>query len=76
MTEDINSIDSKVYNDVRFSYSFNDNVNAYIGVTNLFDEQPAHLGSNQKYQQQGTTTNGTAFDLVGRAYYAGIKLDF
>jgi outer membrane receptor protein involved in Fe transport len=76
MTEEINSIDSKVYNDVRFSYSFNDNVNAYIGVTNLFDEQPAHLGSNQKYQQQGTTTNGTAFDLVGRAYYAGIKLDF
>lgn len=76
MTKEVNSVDSRVYNDVRFSYSFSENINAYFGVSNLFDEQPPHLGSNQKYQQQGTTTNGTAFDLVGRAYYAGIKLNF
>ncbi|WP_220767685.1 TonB-dependent siderophore receptor, partial [Shewanella sp. MBTL60-007] len=76
MTEELNSVDSRIYNDVRFSYNFTENFNGYFGVKNLFDEQPPHLTANHKYQQQGTTTNGTAFDLVGRGYYAGIKLDF
>lgn len=76
LTEDLNSIDSRFYNDVRFSYTFTDNINAYLGVTNLFDEQPPHLTANHKYQQQGTLTNGTAFDLVGRSYYAGVKVNF
>ena len=35
-----------------------------------------HLTAGHKYQQQGTLTNGTAYDLVGRAYYAGVKLNF
>lgn len=76
MTESLNSVDSKVYNDVRVSYNITDNANAYVGVTNLFDEQPELLTANHKYQQQGTLTNGTAFDLTGRAFYAGVKFNF
>ena len=76
LTEELNSIDSQVYNDVRFSYNLTNQINAYFGITNLFDEQPPHLTAGHKYQQQGTLTNGTAYDLVGRAYYAGIKLNF
>jgi len=76
LTEELNSIDSRFYNDVRFSYKVTDNINTYFGVTNVFDEQPPHLTANHKYQQQGTLTNGTAFDLTGRAYYAGVKVDF
>jgi len=76
LTEDLNSIDSQVYNDVRFSYNLTNQINAYFGITNLFDEQPPHLTAGHKYQQQGTLTNGTAYDLVGRAYYAGVKLNF
>jgi len=76
LTEELNSIDSQVYNDVRFSYNLTNQINAYFGITNLFDEQPPHLTAGHKYQQQGTLTNGTAYDLVGRAYYAGVKLNF
>ena len=76
LTEELNSIDSQVYNDVRFSYNLTNQINAYFGITNLFDEQPPHLTAGHKYQQQGTLTNGTAYDLVGRAYYAGVKVNF
>ena len=76
LTEELNSIDSQVYNDVRFSYNLTNQINAYFGITNLFNEQPPHLTAGHKYQQQGTLTNGTAYDLVGRAYYAGVKLNF
>ena len=76
LSKELNAIDSRVYNDVRFSYSITDNVNAYVGINNLFDEQPPLLTANHKYQQEGTLTNGTAFDLTGRAYYAGIKVNF
>lgn len=76
LSDALNSVDSRVYNDVRFSYNITSDINAYIGVTNLFDEQPPHLTANHKYQQEGTLTNGTAFDLTGRAYYAGVKIDF
>ena len=76
LSDELNSVDSRVYNDVRVSYNLTENVNAYFGITNLFDEQPPSLTANHKYQQEGTLTNGTAFDLTGRAYYAGIKVNF
>ncbi|MCH2055531.1 MAG: TonB-dependent receptor [Thalassotalea sp.] len=76
MTEELNSVGSQMYNDIRFSYTFNENTNAYFGISNVFDKQPPLLTANHKYQQQGTLTNGTAFDLTGRAFYAGIKLNF
>ncbi len=76
LTPELNAIDSRIYNDVRFSYQVTNNISTYLGITNVFDEQPPHLTANHKYQQQGTLTNGTAFDLTGRAYYAGVKVDF
>lgn len=76
MTESLNSVGSRVYNDVRFSYQVNDAIKGYLGISNVFDVQPPLLTANHKYQQQGTLTNGTAFDLSGRAFYAGVTLDF
>lgn len=76
MTESLNTIDAQYYNDIRFSYQFNENANTYLGVKNVFDEQPPLLTADHKYQQAGTLSNGTAYDLVGRYFYAGITLSF
>ena len=72
----INTIDAVVYNDVRVSYNILDNSNVYVGVNNLFDEQPQVIGAGQNYHQAGTNTNGTAFDLTGRQFYAGLTFKF
>jgi len=58
------------------SYQLSAQMNAHFGVNNLFDVMPPLLTANHKYQQAGTLTNGTAFDLTGRAFYAGVHLKF
>jgi outer membrane receptor protein involved in Fe transport len=65
-----------VYVDLRGSYRFNDSVSAYIGSNNLFDETPPAMGFTHKYFQQAVNTNGTAFDTVGRQWYAGLTATF
>lgn len=75
-TDALNSIDSVVYVDLRGSYRFNETINAYIGSNNLFDEDPPTMGFSHKYFQQGVNTNGTAFDTVGRQWYAGVNVTF
>lgn len=76
MSEELNTIESMVYNDLRVSYNIMEKTNLFVGVTNLFDEQPPLLTATHKYQQQGTLTNGTAYDLSGRQFYAGVKMSF
>ncbi|MBB1316717.1 TonB-dependent receptor [Shewanella sp. SR43-4] len=76
MTDELNEIESRTYHDARISYSFSDSVNAYFGIKNIFDKQPPQLTQTHKYYQVGTLTNGTAYDLFGRSFYAGLKLNF
>ena len=76
MTESLNSVPSRIYNDLRLSYQFTPQINSHFGINNLFDVTPPLLTANHKYQQQGTLTNGTAFDLTGRAFYAGVHIKF
>ena len=75
-TAALNDIDSVMYVDLRGSYQLNDSVNLYIGSNNLFDETPPAMGFTHKYFQQANNTNGTAFDTVGRQWYAGITANF
>jgi outer membrane receptor protein involved in Fe transport len=76
MTEALNNVPSRTYNDLRLSYQLSPQMNAHFGVNNLFDVMPPLLTANHKYQQAGTLTNGTAFDLTGRAFYAGVHVTF
>jgi outer membrane receptor protein involved in Fe transport len=75
-TESLNSADAIIYNDLRVSYTLLEDSNIYIGVNNLLDEQPKIIGSNQKYHNVGTNSNGIAYDLTGRQIYAGINVKF
>lgn len=76
LNDNLNNIDSVFYVDMRGSYRFNESVEAFIGFNNLFDEQPPSMGSSHKYHHNGVSTNGTAFDTVGRQWYAGISASF
>lgn len=72
----LNDIDSVMYVDLRGSYKINDTFQVYVGANNLFDEEPADLGFTHQYNEQGTNTNGTAFDVTGRQIYTGLKMTF
>jgi outer membrane receptor protein involved in Fe transport len=47
----------------------------YFGVDNIFDKDPPRLLSGSEYGS-ATLPTDTAYDLIGRFFYAGIKLEF
>jgi iron complex outermembrane receptor protein len=72
----LNTADAIVYNDLNVTYTVFEDSSVYFGINNLFDEQPKVIGSNQNYHNVGTNSNGIAYDLTGRQFYAGIKVKF
>lgn len=72
----LNEFDSVTYVDLRGAYQVSDSIGVYAGANNLFDEEAPTMGFNHKYHQQGVSTNGTAFDTVGRQWYVGINTTF
>jgi iron complex outermembrane receptor protein len=76
LNDNLNDIDSVVYVDLRGSYRVSESINVYVGSNNLLDESPPRMGSSHKYHQNGVSTNGTAFDTVGRQWYAGVTATF
>jgi outer membrane receptor protein involved in Fe transport len=47
----------------------------YFGVDNVFDKDPPLLLSGSEYGS-ATLPTDTAYVLIGRFFYAGIKLEF
>ena len=45
------------------------------GVDNLFDRQPNRVGAGPTTNAAGTTATGY-YDVLGRRYYASVKLTF
>ncbi len=73
VTSSLNNIDSVTYFDLRGSWQISDKINVYVGGTNLFDEEPPAIVGGQRYFETGVETNGTAFDVTGRQWYAGMQ---
>jgi len=55
------------------SYNVNEHLQLFAGVDNLFDRQPPILGSG--LAGDANTDVGT-YDLLGRRYFAGVKMTF
>jgi outer membrane receptor protein involved in Fe transport len=62
-----------LYHAVRLSYRVNERFQFYGGVDNLFDADPRILRNT--FGSTGTAA-GTAWDYVGRYFYAGAIVDF
>ncbi|MEJ1964877.1 MAG: TonB-dependent receptor [Gammaproteobacteria bacterium] len=58
------------------NWSLNRTVSLRVGVDNLLDKDPLIVGYNPGVNNaQGATAPGF-YDILGRRYYAGVKLDF
>jgi outer membrane receptor protein involved in Fe transport len=62
-----------LYHAVRLSYRVNERFQFYGGVDNLFDADPTILRNT--FGSTGTA-GGTAWDYIGRYFYAGAIVDF
>jgi outer membrane receptor protein involved in Fe transport len=72
-TEDLNTMDAVTYLDIRASYQINDSLNVFVGSNNLLDQQPDIL---VRGAAMGTNTEPRAYDVIGRTFFAGLKLTF
>ena len=72
LNDNLNNIDSSFLVDMSAGYEVTESVKVYIGAKNVFDEDPAEMGFSHQYRDVGTTNS--VFDVVGRQYFAGIKV--
>lgn len=75
LSDDLNTMDSVFYADLRVNYKLNDDFNVYVGFNNLFDQQP-DINPRGDTASVGTNTEPRAYDVIGRQYFAGMKYQF
>ncbi|MGH6966669.1 MAG: TonB-dependent receptor domain-containing protein [Phenylobacterium sp.] len=63
-------LDSYFRSDLSAQYRLKDAVTLRAGVNNIFDQLPNSLATGQ------TSSSGAGYDVIGRAYYAGVRLKF
>lgn len=71
-----NNFGAQVYNDFRLAYEVTDDIDVQIGVRNAFDKKPPLLTNQHKYLHQGANSNGSAWDILGRRWFAGFNAKF
>jgi iron complex outermembrane receptor protein len=69
-------IGSVTYHDLNVAYQPWDMAEFYIGVNNLFDQEPPKLITGLPSSDTGTETDAGTYDPIGRRYYAGVRLKF
>ncbi len=68
-----NTCDATDYHNLSVSYSASDNLEVFLGIKNLFEEDPCALTQITKYGNTGLNTAGSLYDVTGRDYYFGIR---
>ncbi len=72
--EKFSSID---YFDMTFGWAFTEGVQLHLGVDNLLDEDPEVGASTQQGGNvEQSNTYPTAYDVLGRSYWATLKVSF
>jgi iron complex outermembrane recepter protein len=75
----LNNIRDYIYHDaqLRFDVGEDDRFSLYMGVDNIFDEQPPYL-PNPPFAASitGTETQADVYDPFGRRFYAGLRVKF
>ncbi len=74
-----NSVSSATYLDARLSYRFevgSGSVEVYANGNNLADRAPPVAPSYSSFTQAATQANTSLFDVLGRRFAVGFKLDF
>jgi outer membrane receptor protein involved in Fe transport len=74
--ENFGTIPSYVYHNLHARYFLGDNYEFYAGVDNILDKEPPFLGQGTPGDVTGTNTAADVYDVLGRYYYAGFKVNF
>jgi hypothetical protein len=69
----VDKIDRIFYADLSGHYQIGDSVQVFAGVNNVFDEQPPIVGF---FAGGDPNVSPSTFDVIGRRFFAGLKLIF
>ena len=69
-------ISSFMYHDLQVRYTLEEKYEFYVGIDNLFDEEPPELGQGVPGDVTGTNTAADVYDVIRQYGYAGFKLSF
>ncbi|MBU2299376.1 MAG: TonB-dependent receptor [Gammaproteobacteria bacterium] len=67
-------VGSVTYHDLNVAYKPFDMAEFYIGINNLFDQDPPPIISGLPGSSTGVETAASTYDPIGRRYYAGVRL--
>jgi outer membrane receptor protein involved in Fe transport len=73
--DSIVEIGSKWYHDVNVKWKVTDQVEAFAGINNLFDQDPPFFPSSES-GTQALDTVPAYYDIFGRSWYTGVRLRF
>jgi iron complex outermembrane receptor protein len=70
---DNNNVAQVAYLDLRGTYRWNDNVQFYLSVDNVFDTPPPAIPSAGG---GGASTDASQYDILGRMWHGGVRFSF
>jgi outer membrane receptor protein involved in Fe transport len=74
--ETFGTISAYTYHNLHARYNFGDHYELYVGIDNVLDKEPPLLGQGVPGDITGTNTAADVYDVMGRYYYAGLKINF
>ncbi len=69
-------VGSKTYVDLQVTFSPTDAYQVFVGAKNVFDTEPPLLISGLPSDVTGTETDAGTYDVIGRRWYAGVRMKF
>jgi outer membrane receptor protein involved in Fe transport len=74
---DNNNVSQVAYLDLRGTYRWNDNIQFYLSVDNVFDTPPPLVESAGGGGNNGlSSTNPSEYDIFGRMWHTGVRFNF
>ncbi|RKF19000.1 TonB-dependent receptor [Altericroceibacterium spongiae] len=69
-------VSSQFYLDTQVSYEFIEGFQIYFGIDNLLDNNAPLIPSGTTFNVTGANTAADVYDIFGRRYYGGVRLNF
>jgi outer membrane receptor protein involved in Fe transport len=73
---DDNRVAQVAYLDLRGTYRWNDNVQFYLSVDNVFDTPPPVTVLTTPSTNGTTTVNASTYDILGRMWHTGVRFNW
>jgi len=73
---DNNNVAQVAYLDLRGTYRWNDNIQFYLSVDNVFDTPPPVIVGGSVSNNGLSTTSPSQYDVLGRMWHTGVRFSF